>query len=283
MNPQKYLKKLQILTFTGVLLYVLLYYLASRLLSPIFTEWFTDSLNLVIGVCVVMFSVYVFVSVVFNKFGQQVMIMKHFQDELEQTGNTLRKIQEETEKKNAQLVEFNERIMNFQKIIREMIQTVDLKKILGIILEGICKYLHFDRAVIFLLDEEKKVLRPIQSLGFNSGVLSEKSEVSTGEKTNPLVLTISEKRPQVIKDPGALAKSLPVFGDIAEKNIAGTVMLEAKGKIIGVLLVDNYKSKSPIDENNLRDVITFTNQAGLAIENARLYEIEKKFKAASQK
>ena len=39
------------------------------------------------------------------------MIMKHFQEELEETGNTMRKIREETENKNLQLIETNERIM----------------------------------------------------------------------------------------------------------------------------------------------------------------------------
>jgi len=50
-----------------------------------------------------------------------------------------------------------------------------------------------------------------------------------------------------------------------------TVPLIGKGKAIGVILVDNLYNQSPITEEDLHFLSMFANQAGLAIENARLY------------
>jgi signal transduction histidine kinase len=50
-----------------------------------------------------------------------------------------------------------------------------------------------------------------------------------------------------------------------------TVPLWGKGKVIGVLLVDNLYNQSPITEEDLHFLSLFANQAGLAIENAMLY------------
>jgi signal transduction histidine kinase len=60
-------------------------------------------------------------------------------------------------------------------------------------------------------------------------------------------------------------------------NAMASVPLVAKERVNGVLLVDNLHSGRPIEEEALRSLVTFTNQAGLAIENARLYDTEKRF------
>jgi len=60
-------------------------------------------------------------------------------------------------------------------------------------------------------------------------------------------------------------------------NGLASVPLVAKERVNGVLLVDNLHSGRPIEEEELRSLVTFTNQAGLAIENARLYDTEKRF------
>ena len=50
-----------------------------------------------------------------------------------------------------------------------------------------------------------------------------------------------------------------------------TVPLLGKGKVIGVILVDNLYNQNPITEENIHFLSMFANQAGLAIENAILY------------
>jgi signal transduction histidine kinase len=50
-----------------------------------------------------------------------------------------------------------------------------------------------------------------------------------------------------------------------------TVPLWGKGKVIGVILVDNLYNQNPITEEDLQVLGMFSSQAGLAIENAMLY------------
>lgn len=50
-----------------------------------------------------------------------------------------------------------------------------------------------------------------------------------------------------------------------------TVPLMGKGKVIGVILVDNLYNQNPIKEEDIHFLSMFSNQAGLAIENAILY------------
>jgi two-component system sensor histidine kinase HydH len=50
-----------------------------------------------------------------------------------------------------------------------------------------------------------------------------------------------------------------------------TVPLWGKGKVIGVILVDNLYNQNPITDEDIQFLNMFTNQAGLAIENTLLY------------
>jgi signal transduction histidine kinase len=50
-----------------------------------------------------------------------------------------------------------------------------------------------------------------------------------------------------------------------------TVPLWGKGKVIGVILVDNLYNQNPITEEDIHFLSMFANQAGLAIENTILY------------
>jgi len=51
-----------------------------------------------------------------------------------------------------------------------------------------------------------------------------------------------------------------------------TVPLKARDKVIGVILADNRFTNKPITNDDTRMLTMFANQAGLAIENSRLYE-----------
>jgi signal transduction histidine kinase len=50
-----------------------------------------------------------------------------------------------------------------------------------------------------------------------------------------------------------------------------TVPLLGKGKVIGVILVDNLYNQNPITDEDIQILTMFSSQAGLAIENAILY------------
>jgi len=75
-----------------------------------------------------------------------------------------------------------------------------------------------------------------------------------------------------------------IFAGLEGKaNVLASVPLVAKEKVNGVLLVDNLHSGRPIGEEDLRSLVRFTIEAGLAIENARLYDTEKRFSEELQR
>lgn len=50
-----------------------------------------------------------------------------------------------------------------------------------------------------------------------------------------------------------------------------TVPVWGKGKVVGVILVDNFFNRNPIEDEDIHYLAMFSSQAGLAIENAVLY------------
>lgn len=98
----------------------------------------------------------------------------------------------------------------------------------------------------------------------------------------PLQESKAEVNSPPIYGSGTTSSQKGTYGEIfagleGKVNAMASVPLVAKERVNGVLLVDNLHSGRPIEEEDLRSLVTFTNQAGLAIENARLYDTEKRF------
>lgn len=79
----------------------------------------------------------------------------------------------------------------------------------------------------------------------------------------PLEITTPEARARLPHDPHTEPLQLEEFV---------TVPLKAKDRVVGVLVADHRFTKKPITKEDVRLLTMFANQAGLAIENSRLYE-----------
>jgi|GEM_PF-409139 len=184
-----------------------------------------------------------------------------------------------------------------------------LDQLLPIILTGVTfgGGLGFNRAILFLLDDKQEYLQGVLGLGPADSEEAwriwrdlEARKISLLELVNSLSLEALRGSPF-----DALARSLkvpllPEAGIIAltalerrSFNLAGrtggeqkvnpeyegrlgssylaTVPLLAEDKVIGVILVDNLFNQRPISEDDLRFLTALANQAGMAIESARLY------------
>jgi|GEM_PF-499916 len=86
---------------------------------------------------------------------------------------------------------------------------------------------------------------------------------------------VRQGRPLLIPDARA-DPSICYDGEIEEIRAilsAAVVPLQVKGRIIGVMALDNASRKAAFNEDDLRLLTTFADQAAIAIENARLYEV----------
>ena len=198
------------------------------------------------------------------------------QEKYKEITNLLEKTKREIEEKNIMLRQKTETLTTLNRISKAMISTVDLNKVLGLISEAVQKDLNFDRIIIFLVDDSTLV--PKNGTGINEAELR-KLKISLKDKNNFIVKTVIEAKPNIIssiEDELLPANFTELYKNINSELLAAVPLL-TKEKVTGLLLVDNIKSQRKIEEKDVRTLAIFTNQAGLAIENARLFEIEENF------
>jgi two-component system, NtrC family, sensor histidine kinase HydH len=189
-----------------------------------------------------------------------------------------------------------------------MMTTASYEELLRIILESITlkEGLGFNRAILLLVDEESKSLKAVK------GSVQEPETVSGEEKPDTsgsgLSRLLVSKASRVSDEAQALDRQLQAItiplskekGILARTAMEGrfflikeaqkdprtnkrlverlgidsfaSVPIFAKDKVIGVISVDNYFDRHPIEEEDLQILSMLARQAGLAIENARLYE-----------
>jgi two-component system, NtrC family, sensor histidine kinase HydH len=190
-----------------------------------------------------------------------------------------------------------------------MMTSASLKDLPQIILEAITlkEGLGFNRAILFLADEDKKILTPmawsIQRESDLNGSLKKQESMTGNELSGFLVNQAAQTRntrqeaDQVVqaikvpitKESGVLARTFLegrafIIDRISEdprinKELAKRLSLDsfasipiyAKDKVVGVIEVDNFMDKRPITEEDLYLLSMLSHQAGLALENARLY------------
>jgi diguanylate cyclase (GGDEF)-like protein len=110
----------------------------------------------------------------------------------------------------------------------------------------------------------------LKSSKLNQAIKSMKIPIR--EDSGVIAMTALEGMPFIINTPEAKQKVKNDFSVMLDLDEFVTVPLKAKDKVIGVLLADNRFNKKPITNDSVRILTMFANQAGLAIENSRLYE-----------
>jgi len=129
------------------------------------------------------------------------------------------------------------------------------------------------------ISKEKKTLtdvllskKPMEELSRSKiNEIAKTLRIPISHEAGILAKTVLEKKPFNItnarEDP-AVDKDL--LAKLNTDQFASVPMLAGE-KVIGVLLVDNVFNRKPITESDLNFLVTFANQAGLAIESTRLY------------
>lgn len=188
--------------------------------------------------------------------------------------------------------------------------TLNLEEILYVILTAATSHtgLSFNRAMLFLVNEKENRLEGKMGIGPDSAedaskiwAYIEKNQIGMEEligietqfehlkksRLNQTVksikipikedagvisLTAMEGMPFIINSPEARQRVNKEYTGLLDLEDFVTVPLKAKDKVIGVLLADNRFNQKPITADAIRILTMFANQAGLAIENSRLYE-----------
>jgi diguanylate cyclase (GGDEF)-like protein len=197
------------------------------------------------------------------------------------------------------------------EISNAMRTTLKLDEVLYIILTGVTAHigLGFNRAMLFLVNNKESLIEGKMAIGPESGeeagrvwkyVEQEKMDmedlinastvshhvqesgfnqqiqrikISLNEKNSLLSLSVLEGMPlHLTKETIQNYINDPVLQMLKHPEELVVVPLKAKEQVNGIILADNFITKKPISKDDLRMLIMLANQAGLAIENSRLYE-----------
>lgn len=202
----------------------------------------------------------------------------------------------------------------FSEITNAMRTSLKLEHILYAILTSVTAKdgLGFERAFLFLVDNNKRNLVGKMAIGPISGQKSDKiwNQIKEEKKDlNDLVASYEELSKDLYRGLSRLVRKISIplkeeagipaltalenmphnikiskSSQVVNKDVLSLLHLDdfialplrGKDSVHGVLIADNPISKKEIDKDDVRILSLFTNQAGLAIDNSKHYEDTKK-------
>ena len=185
---------------------------------------------------------------------------------------------DEFQKKQEEIIEELERVRELSLLheIGQSMHTLNLDEILELILQGVAKGIGFDRARLYLLDEEKGQLVCRVAVGVEKDKIQNLS-LPYDREDNMISRAIMEKRPFFVEDASRdprVNRDLINFLDV--KSFAAVPLL-SRDKVLGGIAADNVISQTLITDKKLQSLMIFAHQAALALENALMYEELKNF------
>jgi PAS domain S-box-containing protein len=190
-----------------------------------------------------------------------------------------------------------------------MRSTLELDRLLRMVLTAVTMSdgMGFNRAILFLVDEAKNVLKGVMGVGPASPEEAWKiwDDLSMRHKTLNDVMqeiaTSSVKKDSFLEkltlgielsldNDGALIRAIKEkkpfnILDVKEEPLSDAVLIQQLGtqayalvplisrdKVIGLIWVDNYFNRKTILEEDMQFLVSFSNHVASAIESARLFE-----------
>ncbi|MFA6411067.1 MAG: ATP-binding protein [Syntrophales bacterium] len=183
-----------------------------------------------------------------------------------------------TNEKLKTKLEVKNNLLNHVYEISSMLTSVpDLEKVLREIVDRIMTGLNFDRVIIHLINNDGVRLECVRTKGFTQ-IGAERA------LSKPLVIgkhycyetsAILRGEPIFIKDTVNNPEATEVdriINNYQERKSVLYVPLKLKGKVIGLIGVDRYRTRMEITQDDIESLAIFANQAAIIIENARLYD-----------
>jgi signal transduction histidine kinase/putative methionine-R-sulfoxide reductase with GAF domain len=157
-----------------------------------------------------------------------------------------------------------------------LMETLDIDEILKLVLEGVTKNIGFDRARLYLINEKRNVLECKMAVGVDE-VEIKGVTLPLDPESSVVGKSIFEKQPFVIPDAKKDSRVNPVLKQKFNLHSLVVIPLLAKEKALGAIAADNVEPGKNITKETLESVMSFAQQAALAIHNAFMYQELKTF------
>jgi PAS domain S-box-containing protein len=203
----------------------------------------------------------------------------------------------------------NEELSRLYFISSTMRETLELDKLLRMTLTAVTmsEGLGFNRAILFLVDEERNSLKGAMGVGPSThdeawqiwGKLSGEHKTLTGiiqdieigplkkdsfldrlsinieipiSENTMLTRAVKEKKPVNVRNVQEEPLSDIILTQQLGTHAYAVVPLVSRDKVIGAIWVDNHFNSKPILDEDMRFLSSFSGHIATAIENARLFE-----------
>jgi two-component system sensor histidine kinase HydH len=157
-----------------------------------------------------------------------------------------------------------------------LMDTLDIDEILRLVLEGVTKNIGFDRARLYLVNEKRNILECRMAVGIDEEKIRGIA-LPLDPMGSILARSILEKQPYIIPDASQDPRVNPVLKEKFNLHSLLVIPLLAKEKALGAIAADHVEPGKNINKETLESVMTFAQQAGLAIHNAFMYQELKTF------
>ncbi|MEM9774569.1 MAG: GAF domain-containing protein, partial [Chloroflexota bacterium] len=163
----------------------------------------------------------------------------------------------------------SERLEALYQISSRLGSTLDLQELLNLVIDSVIQLTGAERGFIVLIDEWGRLQTMAARFNDDTEVVENKIPVS-----RTIVQRVVATGESVVT---SNAQDDPRFGDRA--SVIGyqfrSIMcapLKARGKVSGAVFVDNRLMSGVFNDDDLDLLVTFANQAAMAIDNAQLFQ-----------
>jgi len=154
--------------------------------------------------------------------------------------------------------------------------TLDTYEILERSLTAVTQHLRFDRAMIMLAEEEKGMLLYAHSINFSPDMVTalQGMRLPLDPQANSLLPKVMRSgKPMLVSiDDSYLSERARNYFHAVETKSFLAIPLLAKGKHVGILIIDNALSERPISETAYDLLFTIGSQIASAVDSALLYQ-----------
>ena len=195
--------------------------------------------------------------------------------------NAVENLQQSSDELNKQVSLNYENALLVNEISRALSKELELNSILSNVIEILERRLDYDRGLILLSNEKKTRLLTKTGFGYKDDELS-KFMLSSGfhldrkDSKGVFVVCFNQKKPFLVNDISEIedsltSRSLAFAKKMGVKSfICCPIIYEDRA--IGVLAVDNVKTKTPLYQRDINILMGIANQIGISLHNAELID-----------
>lgn len=169
----------------------------------------------------------------------------------------------------TRLVQKIQEMSTISDVLQAINSTLDLEHVLNQIAESITKVVGFDRCCVYLLDSRTNEFVASSRRGYRPG-----DRIKDRVQCDEGVIGLAAKEQIPIFSQGSPVE----YGGSESRGEFLVAPIVVRNATIGVVVVDNCILNRAIEPQHVELLATFVSQAGIAVENARLYEaMEEKY------